>query len=99
MWLGRVSGDLGYDGSNVMLEFANIAIATPLTPDSNWHQYVGVYGGGALSSDTSRLYMDGASLHRRVWVRERKIYPALSSELAGYRLPAYAVPGMVLLTR
>ncbi len=59
---------LGFDGSNVQLEFENMAIYGPMTVDTNWHHLVGVYGGGAISSTSDQFYLDGAPLATTVSV-------------------------------
>lgn len=51
---------LYWDGSSGYLEFENIAVSGPLSFDSKWHHMVGVYGGGALSTTTTQLYVDGS---------------------------------------
>jgi RHS repeat-associated protein len=53
---------LGSSGSNLLMEFENMGILTPVSEDSNWHHLVTVYGGGALSTVTDQLYVDGVPL-------------------------------------
>ncbi len=53
---------LGWDGSNVVMEFENMGVSGPMPFDTNWHHLVSVYGGGALSTTTDQLYLDGAPL-------------------------------------
>ena len=53
---------LWWDGTNVAMEFENMGVGGPLPYDNNWHHVVGVYGGGALSTTTDELYLDGAPL-------------------------------------
>jgi RHS repeat-associated protein len=53
---------LGSDGTNLLLEFENIAIEAPQPANSNWHHMVGVYGGGTLNTMASHLYIDGVPL-------------------------------------
>ena len=64
---------LYWDGSNVMMEYENMAVYGPLPYDNNWHHLVGVYGGGALSTTTDPLYLDGVPLstkHERRLARD-----------------------------
>ncbi len=53
---------LWWDGSNAIMEFENLGVSGPMPFDNNWHHLVGVYGGGALSTATDQLYLDGAPL-------------------------------------
>jgi RHS repeat-associated protein len=53
---------LYWDGSNVYIELENLGVAGPMPYDNNWHHLVGVYGGGALSTTTDPLYLDGVPL-------------------------------------
>src|SRR5208282_3513875 len=49
-------------GSNAYIELENQAVVGPMPFDNNWHHLVGVYGGGALSTATDPMYLDGAPL-------------------------------------
>src|SRR5208282_1617149 len=53
---------LYWDGSNAYIELENQAVVGPMPFDNNWHHLVGVYGGGALSTATDPMYLDGAPL-------------------------------------
>jgi RHS repeat-associated protein len=50
---------LYWDGSNILLEFENMAVIGPMAFNSNWHHLVGVYSGGNLTATTGRIYLDG----------------------------------------
>lgn len=53
---------LGYFPPNVGSEFENMGLGSTWTPDTQWHHYVQVYGGGALNTSTSSIYLDGIVL-------------------------------------
>jgi hypothetical protein len=60
---------LYWDGSNVWMEFGGyvdlshgMEVMGSMPFDNNWHHLVSVYGGGALSTTTDQLYLDGAPL-------------------------------------
>ena len=50
---------MGTDGTNLLMEFQNMGIVSPMPTDGNWHHLVGVYSGGALSTLSNQLYIDG----------------------------------------
>jgi hypothetical protein len=58
-WSGSRAG-LAWDGGNTSMDFENMGVEGPMPADNNWHHLVGVYGGGALTSTTNLLYLDGA---------------------------------------
>jgi RHS repeat-associated protein len=53
---------LYWDGANLQMEMENMEVYGPFPFDNNWHHLVSVYGGGALSTTTDQLYLDGAPL-------------------------------------
>ena len=51
-----------WDGSNILMELENMAVSGPMPFNNSWHHLVSVYGGGALSTSTDQLYLDGVPL-------------------------------------
>jgi RHS repeat-associated protein len=57
---------LWWDGSNILLEFENMAVSGPMAFNSSWHHLVGVYSGGNLTATTGRIYLDGVLVSNAV---------------------------------
>jgi RHS repeat-associated protein len=50
---------LGDSGTVGWMEFENMGVNASETFDSNWHHLVGVYNGGALTTGSGLVYVDG----------------------------------------
>jgi len=50
---------LSDNGTSATMEFENMAVSASQSYDTNWHHLVGVYNGGALTTGSALVYLDG----------------------------------------